>query len=85
MMKEMTIGVAVLGLVVIGSGAQAALILHVDAAAPGGSPTTTWIDHSPSGYDFAASGTVTHNAGNQSYSFSGGSGQLHQAVNNGGD
>lgn len=72
-MRRTTCFLAATGLaVLVGASplAQAARILHLDAAAPGANPGTTWEDLSPSGYDFANMG-ATHNAGTQSYHFVG--------------
>ena len=67
MTKLLKIGLAILGLLAIGSGARAQQpALYLDAATPGDNPTTTWRDLSTNkveGYDFTVLGTVTHNPG----------------------
>jgi len=78
--KTMTIGLAVSGLVLIGGGAQAALVLHLDAAAPGSNPSSVWEDHSASGYNMSVVGSVTHNAGSQSYTFPGGGSYMEGGI-----
>ena len=70
--RTVSIVSVIASLLLVGSAAQAVQVLYVDAAFPGGDPANTWVDHSPTGYDFTSSGTVTHSAANQSYIFGGG-------------
>jgi len=82
MTKLLKIGLAILGLLAIGSGARAQQpALYLDAATPGDNPTTTWRDLSTNkveGYDFTVLGTVTHNPGSLSYTFPGNPGDIMQ-------
>ena len=45
-------------IVAFGLSSQAAIIGHWDAAAPGANSSTTWQDHSASGYDMGAAGSA---------------------------
>ena len=72
MTKVMTIGLSILCLASIRSGARAELVLYVDAATPGSDPANTWQDLSASGYDFTRFGAISHSVENQSYQFFGG-------------
>ena len=82
MKKTATIALS-FGLCVVWTvSASAALVLSLDARAPGASPSTQWADISGNNLPFTVSaGAPTHNAGPGTYSFGGGDQFIGNAAN----
>ena len=82
-MKRTTAIVSVLGLTAVYTAStSAALLLSLDARAPGGSPSTEWVDLSANNAALTVgNGAPTHNAGTGTYTFDGDDQFLGSAAN----